>query len=187
MQYYIHIIITIIFSLLFPHYYHCPYYPTTITHYWHHADNHKNDSNNNESDSNDDLKKTNLWKSKAIKIIASNILWTKDRGENWANKQTKKWEQLVRECAPFTYSSLKQTNQMLHRHVWGVTATFAPVLQHRSWTGWIDVTVWASLPDSASSSSSSLGPQQLLQEQWFEKKVAHVWEGGGSLWKIMLC
>lgn len=93
MQYYIHIIITIIFSLLFPHYYHCPYYPTTITHYWHHAYNHKNDRNNNESDSNDDLK--NLWKSKAIKIIASNILWTKDRGENWANKQTKKWEQLV--------------------------------------------------------------------------------------------
>lgn len=177
MQYYIHIIITIIFSLLFPHYYHCPYYPTTITHYWHHAYNHKNDRNNNESDSNDDLK--NLWKSKAIKIIASNILWTKDRGENWANKQTKKWEQLVRECAPFTYSSQKQTNQMLHRHVWGVTATFAPVLQHRSWTWWVDVTVWASRPDSASSSSSSLGPQQLLQEQWFEKKVAHVWEGGG--------
>lgn len=186
MQYYIHIIITIIFSLLFPHYYHCPYYPTTITHYWHHAYNHKNDRNNNESDSNDDLK--NLWKSKAIKIIASNILWTKDRGENWANKQTKKWEQLVRECAPFTYSSQKQTNQMLHRHVWGVTATFAPVLQHRSWTWWVDVTVWASRPDSSSSSSSSLGPQQLLQEQWFEKKVAHVWEGGGgSRWKIMLC
>lgn len=88
----------------------------------------------------------------------------------------------MRECAPFTYSSQKQTNQMLYRHVWGVTATFAPVLQHRSWTGWVDVTVWASLPDSASSSSSSsLGPQQLLQEQWFEKKVAHVWEGGVAL------
>lgn len=61
-QYYIHIIITIIFSLLFPHYYHCPYYPTTITHYWHHADNHKNDSNNNESDSNDDLKNKSVKK-----------------------------------------------------------------------------------------------------------------------------
>lgn len=57
----------------------------------------------------------------------------------------------------------------------------ATLLQHHSWTGWVDVTVWASVPDFSSSSatsSSPSGPQQLLQGQWFQK-------GGSCLGEVV--
>lgn len=54
----IHIINTFIFSLAFPHYYHCSHYTTTT-----HINitlTIKNDCNDNENDSNDNFVKKNL-------------------------------------------------------------------------------------------------------------------------------
>lgn len=124
-------------------------------------------------------KKKKLWKNKTNKIRFIHFPLGRGQRANWANGQTEKMlRNQSNQCESVpasTSSSPRQTNQTLHRHVWGVTATLLRCFNTAAETGWADVTVWASVPDfsssssSWSSSSSSSGPQQLLQGQCFRK------------------
>lgn len=62
--------------------------------------------------------------------------------------------------------ALSRPSLRTNKHRTGVTANTAALLPHHSWTGWVDVTVWASGPDFSSSAASS-GPQQLLKGQFY--------------------
>lgn len=112
-------------------------------------------------------KKTQLClKAKPIKQNLSYcFLQVDDRRINWANRQTENvpiWEIAASILCTHVYRS-GQTNANKDRT--GVTADTAALLEHHSWTGWVDVTVWASGPDFSSYSVISSGPQQLLKGQ----------------------
>lgn len=76
------------------------------------------------------------------------------------------------ESVPHSRPSLRTNKPNVTQTCLRRCSNVAALLQHHSWTGWVDVTVWASIADfssSSSSCSSSSGPQQLLQGQWFRK------------------